>query len=118
MRGALCLLLAAGCLPAQVRFAKDLISVNVDGKPFTVFHYGAESGKPYLAPIRSASVKIVTRRFPMEALAGESTDHVHHTGLWFSYDDVNGVKFWENDPSYTKPNIGKIVSTNTAWKDG
>ena len=20
-------------------------------------------------------------------------------GLWFSYDDVNGVKFWENDPS-------------------
>src|SRR5580704_7857756 len=112
------LLAVAACLPAQVRFTKDLISVDVDGKPFTVFHYGAESGKPYLAPIRSASGKIVTRRFPMEAAGGESTDHLHHTGLWFSYDDVNGVKFWENDPSYTKPHIGRIVVTHTEMKDG
>ena len=114
----LTLLLAAGCLPAQVRLAKDLISVNVDGKPFTVFHYGAESGKPYLAPIRSASGKIVTRRFPMEAAAGDSTDHLHHTGLWFSYDDVNGVKFWENDPSYKHPNMGKIVVRSADFQEG
>jgi hypothetical protein len=118
MRSTLCLLLAAGCLPAQVRLAKDLISVNVDGKPFTVFHYGAESGKPYLAPIRSASGKIVTRRFPMEAAAGDSTDHLHHTGLWFSYDDVNGVKFWENDPSYKHPNMGKIVVRSADFQEG
>jgi len=112
------LLAAAGCLPAQVRFAKDLISVNVDGKPFTVFHYGEESGKPYLAPIRSASGKIVTRRFPMETAAGDSTDHLHHTGLWFSYDDVNGVKFWENDPSYKHPNMGRIVVRSADYQDG
>jgi hypothetical protein len=98
--------------------AKDLISVNVDGKPFTVFHYGAESGKPYLAPLRSASGKIVTRRFPMEEAAGDSTDHLHHTGLWFSYDDVNGVKFWENHPSYTHPNMGRIVVRSADFKEG
>jgi len=108
----------AGCLPAQVRFAKDSIAVNIDGKPFTTFHYGEESGKPYLAPLRSASGKIVTRRFPMEEAAGDSRDHVHHTGLWFSYDDVNGVKFWENDPSYTHPNMGRIVVRNAEFKDG
>ena len=112
------LLAAAGCLPAQVHFAKDLISVDVDGKPFTVFHYGAESGKPYLAPLRSASGKIVTRRFPMEVAAGDSTDHLHHTGLWFSYDDVNGVKFWENDPSYKHPNMGRIVVRSADYQDG
>jgi hypothetical protein len=112
------LLAAAGCLPAQVHFAKDLISIDVDGKPFTVFHYGAESGKPYLAPIRSASGKIVTRRFPMEAAAGDSTDHLHHTGLWFSYDDVNGIKFWENDPSYKHPNMGRIVVRSADFQDG
>jgi len=112
------LLAAAGCLPAQVRFAKDLISVDVDGKPFTIFHYGAESGKPYLAPLRSASGKIVTRRFPMEEAAGDSRDHVHHTGLWFSYDDVNGVKFWENDPSYAHPNMGRIVVRSAEFKEG
>jgi hypothetical protein len=119
MRRALWLLLAAAvCAPAQVRFDRDLISVNVDGKPFTVFHYGAESGKPYLAPIRSASGKIVTRRFPMESAAGDSTDHLHHTGLWFSYDDVNGVKFWENDPSYQHPNQGRIVVRTADYQDG
>jgi len=118
MRRTFCLLLAAGCLTAQVRFAKDLISVNVDGRPFTVFHYGTESGKPYLAPIRSASGKIVTRRFPMEAVAGDSTDHLHHTGLWFTYDDVNGVKFWENDPSYKHLNMGKIVVRSADYQEG
>jgi hypothetical protein len=119
MRRALWSLLAASaCLSAQVRFAKDLISINVDGKPFTVFHYGAESGKPYLAPIRSASGKIVTRRFPMETAAGDSTDHLHHTGLWFSYDDINGVKFWENDPSYKHANMGRIVVRSADFQAG
>ena len=40
------------------------------------------------------------------------------TGLWFSYDDVNGTKFWENDPSYTKPHIGRIVVRNAQYQEG
>jgi hypothetical protein len=109
-------LAAAACLPAQVRFTTDTGEVTVDGKPFTTFHKGAEVGKPYLAPVRSASGKIVTRGFPMEEIAGESRDHLHHTGLWFSYDDVNGVKLWENHPSYTKPHMGREVVTDLSWK--
>ena len=111
-------LAAAACLSAQVRFAPDGIAVDIDGKPFTTFHYGSDAAKPFLAPLRSASGKIVTRRFPMESVPGESRDHLHHRGLWFSYDDVNGVKFWENDPSYTKPRMGRIVVRNAEWKDG
>ena len=119
MRSSILLSLAAATtLSAQVRFSPQDIAINVDGKPFTIFHYGEKNNKPFLAPLRSASGKIVTRGFPMENIAGESRDHLHHTGLWFSYDDVNGVKFWENDPSYTKPNIGRIVVTHTDWKDG
>ena len=121
MRSSIILGLVAGtCLSAQVRFSSqsDNVAVNVDGKPFTIFQYGEKNNKPFLAPLRSASGKIVTRGFPMENIPGESRDHLHHTGLWFSYDDVNGVKFWENDPSYTKPNIGRIVVTHTETKDG
>jgi hypothetical protein len=119
MRSSLVLCIAAGtCLPAQVRFTPDEITVNVDGKPFTTFHYGADAAKPFLAPLRSASGKIVTRRFPMENVPGESRDHLHHRGLWFSYDDVNGVKFWENDPSYTKGRMGRIVVRDAQLKDG
>ena len=105
-------------LAGQVRFAADKIDIDVDAKPFTTLYYGADSNKPYLAPLRSASGKIVTRHFPMEKVEGESSDHPHHRGLWFSYDDVNGVKFWENDPSYKKGIIGRIVARRAAWKDG
>jgi hypothetical protein len=92
------------------------IPVKVDGKPFTVFNYGKDAGKPFLAPVRSASGKIVTRRFPMENVEGESKDHLHHRGLWFSYDDVNGTKLWENEPSYTKPHMGTEVVRSAALK--
>jgi Methane oxygenase PmoA len=111
-------LAACACLSAQVRYAADQHAVTIDGKPFATFNYGADAGKPFLAPLRSASGKIVTRGFPMENIAGESRDHLHHRGLWFSYDDVNGVKFWENDPSYTKTPLGRIVVRNAEWKDG
>src|ERR1700679_1121581 len=118
MRSSLLLSLAAGtCLFAQVRFSPEDVAINVDGKPFTTFHYGEKNNKPFLAPLRSASGKIVTRGFPMENIPGESRDHLHHTGVWFSYDDVNGVKFWENDPSYTKGKVGRIVVTSAKWKE-
>ena len=113
-----CILSLGLSASAQVRIAAEDIAVTVDGKPFTTFHYGSNAGKPYLSPLRSASGKIVTRHFPMEEVVGESHDHLHHRGLWFSYDDVNGVKFWENDPSYTKPHIGRIVVKETKWKEG
>jgi Methane oxygenase PmoA len=96
-------------LPLVTWAGTDRVPIEVDGQPFTTFYYGLQSNKPYLAPLRSASGKIVTRHYPMEKVEGESRDHIHHTGLWFSYDDVNGVKFWENDPSYKAPNKGKIV---------
>jgi hypothetical protein len=97
---------------AQLGLSMDEMPVNVDGKPFTVFHFGKDANKPFIAPLRSASGKIITRGFPMEDIPGESKDHLHHRGLWFSYDDINGVKFWENDPSYKRPNIGKILFRN------
>jgi hypothetical protein len=119
MRLSLFLCLAAcASLSAQVQYSADQHAVTIDGEPFTIFNYGANAGKPFLAPVRSASGKIVTRGFPMENIAGESRDHLHHRGLWFSYDDVNGVKFWENDPSYTKGPMGRIVVRDAEWKAG
>jgi hypothetical protein len=100
-------------LPAQV---PDKIDVDLKGKPFTTFYSGVEEWKPYLAPIRAASGTLVTRHFPIEKVEGESKDHLHHRGLWFSYDDVNGTKFWENDPSYKTPNRGKIVVKKAVLK--
>jgi hypothetical protein len=112
------LLFVGASLNAQVKFDPDSGAVTIDGKPFTIFNRGGTANKPFLAPVRSASGKIITRGFPMETIPGESRDHLHHRGLWFSYDDVNGVKFWENDPSYTKGVMGRQVVRNIHWGSG
>ena len=32
----------------------------------------------------------------MNPLPGDPTDHPHHLGLWFNYEKVNGLDFWNN----------------------
>ena len=61
--------LVSACGSAQVKFPQPTV-VEINGQPFTEFHKGEEVGKPYLAPLRSASGKIVTRRYPMEKIEG------------------------------------------------
>ena len=106
---ALCLSVAA--LSAQVKIEKgdQTVNVQIDGKPFTTFYYGPQSGHPYLHPLRAATGTIVTRAYPMEKVAGESTDHQHHRGLWFGHFDVNGYDFWSNEKDYKTKNRGNIV---------
>ena len=103
-------LLLALPLAAQVRVTQhgiEFISVEIAGKPFTSFFIGPETNKPYLHPLRSASGKIVSRGYPMENIPGETHDHPHHRGLWFSHGDVNGYDFWGNEARGGK--FGRIV---------
>ncbi len=97
-----CLLLAAPSRSsAQVqinRAADDHVSVSINGQSFSDFYIGNSYSKPFLAPLRSVTGLIVTRRFPMEQVQGESRDHPHHKGLWIGYGDVNGINFWETEP--------------------
>ena len=107
----LAVLVAAVPLCAQVAVTRaiDRISVNIDGKPFTDFFIGADAPKPYLHPLRAASGTAVTRYFPMQKIAGESTDHLHHMGLWFAHGDVNGVDFWSSEPGDNRQDLGRFV---------
>jgi len=63
---------------------------------FTAFLYPDTLEKPVLYPIAAANGTIVTRGFPLNPLPGEPTDHPHHIGLWFNYENVNGLDFWNN----------------------
>lgn len=81
---------------AQVTFkpGKDKVDVEINGRPFTTFHYGAQWAKPFLHPLRAATGGKMTRGFPLEEVAGESHDHYFHRGLWYGHSDVNGLDFW------------------------
>ncbi len=111
-RIALLALLSCATFNGQVSVKQhgvDRVQVSIDGQPFTDFVYGPEVTKPYLDPIRSASGVIVTRRYPMQIVPGETTDHPEHRGVWFGHTDVNGFNFYANEKNYTTPNRGTIV---------
>ncbi len=75
---------------------KKQIEVLIGGKNFTTFNYPDSIEKPFLYPIITAKGIVVTRGFPLDPKPGDPTDHPHHIGLWFNYENVNGLDFWNN----------------------
>ncbi len=77
------------------------VEVMIGGKPFTTFLYPDTLEKPVLYPLIAADGAVVTRGFPLNPKPGDPTDHPHHIGLWFNFENLNGLDFWNN--SYAIP---------------
>jgi hypothetical protein len=107
----LSLIFACSSVFAQVQFVRspDRVAIEIGGRPFSTFFLGADAGKPYLFPLRAPSGTQVTRHFPMETVAGESHDHPHQRGVFFAHENVNGIDFWNNELTYKKPGLGRIL---------
>ena len=86
---------------------ENRISIFIGQKLFAGFYYPDSLEKPVLYPIYAANGAMITRGFPLHPLAGEPTDHPHHVGLWFNYENVNGLDFWNN--SYAIPEQKKYL---------
>jgi hypothetical protein len=89
----------SGCSSSdRVSFVEkeNQIDVLIDNEPVASYRYGSELTKPILYPVFTPSGIKLTRGFPFEKVEGEATDHPHHTGMFFTYDDVNGSGFWNN----------------------
>ncbi|WP_158826179.1 PmoA family protein [Mucilaginibacter lacusdianchii] len=76
--------------------AHKTVDVFVGGELFTAFRYPDTVEKPVLFPLIAANGTVITRGFPLNPKAGEPTDHPHHIGLWFNFENVNGLDFWNN----------------------
>lgn len=72
------------------------INVFVGDKLFTSFLYPDTLEKPVLYPVYTVNGTDVTRGFPLNTKPGDPTDHPHHIGIWFNYENVNGLDFWNN----------------------
>jgi hypothetical protein len=91
--------LLAGLAPAADQPAVKLkeedgrVVVTVGGKPFTVYHFGDNEGRPfvrpYFYPVAAADGTEVTSD---QVISGG--DHPHHRSLWVSHGDVNGADHW------------------------
>lgn len=75
---------------------KQKIAITIGGKPFTEFIFTDTMEKPFLYPIYAPNGETITRGFPWNPQPNDPTDHPHHIGLWFNYESVNGLDFWNN----------------------
>jgi len=87
---------------ADVEFVRgdNRIDIRIDGTLAATYRYGPDLTKPIIFPIYSPGGIRVTRGFPLEEIEGESQDHPHHTGFFFTVDEVNGNKFWGNTKGF------------------
>lgn len=95
--------------PVKIEKAKrgNSINVYVGQKLFTTFLYPDKLEKPVLYPVFAANGTDVTRGFPLNTKPGDPTDHPHHIGIWFNFENVNGLDFWNN--SYAIPKEKKAL---------
>lgn len=78
---------------AVTREGADL-KVTIDNTLFTRYTTRSGPNKPFFYPILTPDGDPLTRRWPIEQETGESHDHPHHRGLWFTHGSVNGIDFW------------------------
>jgi hypothetical protein len=112
-------------LCAQVKIAqeKGRISVEIDGKPYTAFYLAPDGNKPYVYPLKTAAGIVVTRHYPIEEFPGETKDHPHHRGMFFSHGEVNGYNFWATEASMKSPKkasmaLKKVVEAKGGKRSG
>lgn len=101
----LCFVTVQGQKTLPVKLVRSAIENKIDiiigGKLFTSFLYPDSLEKPVLYPVYTATATAVTRGFPLNPQPGDPNDHPHHIGIWFNFENVNGLDFWNN--SYAIP---------------
>src|SRR5881275_1990236 len=75
---------------------KKQVDIFYNDRHLTSYCYYDSIRKPILFPINTEDGITITRGYPIKPQIGERTDHPHHTGLWFNYESVNGLDFWNN----------------------
>lgn len=70
----------------QYRDGQEL-SMSIAGDPVWSYHFATDRHKPFLHPLRTPSGVPLT--------AFEPWDHQWHRGLWFSWQYINDVNYWE-----------------------
>src|SRR5436190_21734887 len=91
---------------------KKQVDILFNNKLLTAYCYYDSSRKPVLFPVNTVDGITVTRSYPFQMIAGERTDHPHHTGIWLNYESVNGLDFWNNStaiPVEKRDHYGTII---------
>jgi hypothetical protein len=91
--------LATAARAAEVKLTQEATSVKVevDDKPFTVYHFAPGDDKafhrPFAYPVLAADGQAVTS----DQVVTNAKEHPHHRSFWVAHGDVNGVDHWSHN---------------------
>lgn len=77
----------------NLRRSSEGLNISLDGRPIATYNVVSRP-KPVIWPLRDLEGDLIVRGYPMIHVAGESTDHPHHCGIWLGHGSVSGHDFW------------------------
>ncbi len=85
---------ASAELPGLSFLKADDRIVILDGKHAVSEYVFADPAvpRPYLVNVKTLDGIQISRNHPVQA--GDDQDHPHHTGIFFTFGDLNGIDFW------------------------
>lgn len=93
------------------------VRVEIDGALFTEYSY-QNVARPFLYPVIGPDGTPLTRDWPMVKTTNETTDHVHHKGLWFAHGNLNGIDFWSEQKTFGKTVHSKFLELKSGRGEG
>jgi len=100
----------------QIFESYNQIHILKAGKHLASYVYDSAILKPILYPIYSPSGIRIQRQYPLLVVEGESHDHPHHAGLFFTYGtegEVNGNNFWAGQQGSSKIRHSTVTQMKT-----
>ncbi len=86
----------------EVRELQHQQKVYVDGHYLAAVQQG--KFRPYIHPVLTPGGHVVTEI--------ATADHLHHLGIWFAHEDIDGVNFWAPESQGLHP-VPRILLTST-----
>ena len=84
----------------EVRELQHQLKVYADGNYLAAVQQG--KFRPYVHPVITPGGHAVTEIAP--------ADHLHHHGIWFAHEDIDGVNFWAPESRWTHPMPRMLVT--------
>ncbi len=84
------------------RTADGDLDIRINNELFARYDTHTGPNKPYFYPVFAQGGKRIVRRYGVEKVDGETHDHPHHRGIWFTHGEVNGEDFWSEEPKSAK----------------
>jgi hypothetical protein len=114
------ILLLTGISFGKVEFTQsgDRLEIRIDGNLFTEYRYAPDLVKPILYPVQTPSGLAVNRGYPFVQIQGETQDHPHHQGIFFTYDITNAENFWGSTKTLPTIKHKRFLKREAGQKQG